>query len=276
MDFGKELAMFADWLETNPLDATAQALWLHLMAIWIKSGSPEWFVVVNQNLIAKLGVTETTFRKHRNILVQKGRIDYRGEEKKKGGRYRIAPFTSTSALIINADSNADRDADSNADSNADRDAEKFLQEERKKERKMDGEIDAHAPAENPWQTMQRIFRETFGRNMTESDYKFVRGYLDDGMEIEVIVFALEDAKNNQAEVPKYLWRTLGAWYTQNVLTVTDYRRLMEQQFASRATQQGSNVIPLPKQGDRQLSASERAKQLIAQKEEENRRKGAAT
>ena len=142
---------------------------------------------------------------------------------------------------------------------------------------MDGEIDAHAPAENPWQTMQRIFRETFGRNMTESDYKFVNGYIADGMEIEVIVFALEDAKNNQAEVPKYLWRTLGAWYTQKVLTVTDYRRHIEQQAASRGAQQGgSNVIPLLKQGDRPLSASERAKQLIAQKEEENRRKGAVT
>ena len=112
--------------------------------------------------------------------------------------------------------------------------------------------------------------------MTESDYKFVNGYLGEGMEVEVIVFALEEAKRNQAEHPKYLWRTLGSWYTQEVLTVTDYRRYMERQAATRPQQQGDKVIPLPKQGERPLTPSERAKMIIAQQEEENRRKGAAT
>jgi len=50
MNYIKELNAFIDWLETNPLDATAQALWFHLMAICNKCGWPEWFAVANLTL----------------------------------------------------------------------------------------------------------------------------------------------------------------------------------------------------------------------------------
>ncbi|WP_171056524.1 DnaD domain protein [Paenibacillus sinopodophylli] len=84
-----EMNAFIDWLETNPLEPTTQTLWFHLMAIANKSGYPEWFTVANPLLQAKVGVTENTLSKHRNYLVQRGRIEYKSMGKQKAGKYRL-------------------------------------------------------------------------------------------------------------------------------------------------------------------------------------------
>ncbi|NNV01933.1 DnaD domain protein [Brevibacillus sp. MCWH] len=101
MNYIRELNAFVDWLETNPLEATAQTLWFHLMAIANKSGWPEWFAVSNLTLQAKLSVTENTLAKHRNTLVQKGRIEYRSQGKQKAGKYRIIPFSAPNLTAKN-------------------------------------------------------------------------------------------------------------------------------------------------------------------------------
>ncbi|SDF35732.1 Helix-turn-helix domain-containing protein [Fontibacillus panacisegetis] len=94
MDYVAELTAFTDWLEINPLEPTTQTLWFHLMAIANKNGCPEWFTVANPLLQAKVGVTENTLIKHRNYLVQKGRIEYKSQGKQKAGKYKIIYFTS--------------------------------------------------------------------------------------------------------------------------------------------------------------------------------------
>lgn len=94
MDYGSELTAFTDWLEINPLEPTTQTLWMHLMIIANKSGCPEWFTVANPLLQAKAGISENTLTKHRNYLVQKGRIEYKSQGKQKAGKYKINFFTS--------------------------------------------------------------------------------------------------------------------------------------------------------------------------------------
>lgn len=87
-----------DWLEINPLEANTQALWFHIMAIANKSGWPEWFTIANLTLMAKVGISENTLNKHRNILIQKGRIEYKNQGKQKAGKYRIISFTSNTEV----------------------------------------------------------------------------------------------------------------------------------------------------------------------------------
>lgn len=98
MNYLREMNAFFDWLETNPLEASTQTLWFHLMAVANKSGWPEWFAVANPLLQAKVGVTENTLTKHRNYLVQKGRIEYKSQGKQHAGRYRLIPFTSNNEV----------------------------------------------------------------------------------------------------------------------------------------------------------------------------------
>lgn len=98
MDFADEMTAFTDWLETNPLEPSAQTLLVHLMVIANKSGYPEWFAVTNPLLQAKVGISENSLTKHRNTLIQKGRIDYKNQGKQQAGKYRLIFFTSNNAV----------------------------------------------------------------------------------------------------------------------------------------------------------------------------------
>lgn len=93
MEFSDEMNAFIDWLETNPLEPSAQTLWMHLLVIANKSGYPEWFAVANPLLQAKVGISEKSLTKHRNTLVQKGLIEYKNQGKQQAGKYRINLLT---------------------------------------------------------------------------------------------------------------------------------------------------------------------------------------
>jgi DnaD/phage-associated family protein len=97
-----EMNAFVNWLEINPLEPTTQTLWFHLMVIANKSGYPEWFTVANSLLQAKVGVTENTLIKHRNYLVQKGRIEYKSMGKQKAGKYRLSSFFTSNNEVNHA------------------------------------------------------------------------------------------------------------------------------------------------------------------------------
>jgi len=77
------------------MESSTQTLWLHLMAIANKSGWPEWFLVKNPTLEARVGFSENSLKKHRNYLIQNGRIEYRNQGKHKAGKYRIISFHTT-------------------------------------------------------------------------------------------------------------------------------------------------------------------------------------
>lgn len=94
LNMSAEVNAYFDWLDTNPQEPTTQTLWFHLIGLANKSGCPEWFTVANPLLQAKVGITENTLIKHRNYLIQSGRIEYKSMGKQKAGRYRIMWFTS--------------------------------------------------------------------------------------------------------------------------------------------------------------------------------------
>ncbi|MBT2634574.1 DnaD domain protein [Bacillus sp. ISL-26] len=91
MNYLKELNGFMTWVETNPLSATTQALWFHLMHINNKTGWREWFTTSNTTLQAKIEVTEATLIKHRKILIDLQRIEYQPQGRK-AGKYKLISF----------------------------------------------------------------------------------------------------------------------------------------------------------------------------------------
>ncbi|KXZ17922.1 DNA-binding protein [Bacillus nakamurai] len=94
MNYLKELNGFMTWIETNPLSATTQALWFHLMHINNKTGWREWFTTSNTTLQAKIEVTEATLIKHRKILIDLKRIEYEPQGRK-AGKYKLISFENT-------------------------------------------------------------------------------------------------------------------------------------------------------------------------------------
>lgn len=93
MNYIAEMTAFTDWLETNPLEPSAQTLWFHLLVISNKSGCPEWFTVANITLMAKVGISEKSLSKHRNALIQKGRLIYKNQGKQQAGKYQLVHLT---------------------------------------------------------------------------------------------------------------------------------------------------------------------------------------
>ncbi|QOS77937.1 DnaD domain protein [Paenibacillus sp. JNUCC31] len=93
MNYIAEMTAFTDWLETNPLEPSAQTLWFHLLVIANKSGCPEWFTVANITLMAKVGISEKSLSKHRNALIQKGRLIYKNQGKQQAGKYQLVHLT---------------------------------------------------------------------------------------------------------------------------------------------------------------------------------------
>lgn len=122
-------------------------------------------------------------------------------------------------------------------------------------------LSADTQVEAPLQTMRREFATLFGYPMIKPHYDIVNGYLDDGMELEVILLALYACKPHKPEYDEYLWRVLGSWFTKGVLTVTDYRRRQEELAAELANQprqkRGSKVVQLPYETDHDKAGKER-------------------
>ncbi|MEC1661008.1 DnaD domain-containing protein [Bacillus mojavensis] len=91
MNYLKEMNGFMNWLETNPLSATTQALWFHLLNINNKAGWREWFTTSNTTLQAKIEISENTLIKHRKMLIDLKRIEYKPQGRK-AGQYRLISF----------------------------------------------------------------------------------------------------------------------------------------------------------------------------------------
>ncbi|EMI14724.1 and phage-associated domain protein [Bacillus stratosphericus LAMA 585] len=97
LNYLKEINGFMRFLETTELKPTTQALWFHLMDINNGCRWKEWFTVSNSRLYSRLGVSENTMDKHREILMKHGRIEYKPKGKA-AGSYRIISLENTASI----------------------------------------------------------------------------------------------------------------------------------------------------------------------------------
>ncbi len=92
MNYIVEINAFNDWLLSNPLPTGAIALWHALAAINNKAGWAEEFTVANLVLQSMTGLSRQGLDKARNILVQKGLIEYKKGTSNKAGKYKMIWF----------------------------------------------------------------------------------------------------------------------------------------------------------------------------------------
>lgn len=188
MNYIKEMNAFFDWLETNPLEASTQTLWFHLMAVANKSGWPEWFAVANPLLQAKVGISENSLTKHRNTLVQKGRIEYRSQGKKQAGKYRLIPFTSNFEVMEGVKCEVIRGVNHEVKGSA------LFKLKETKENETIKSSAAHAIETNERENFYCAYQRTHKRELTPFQVQKLSAYIDnDGMEESVIINAMERA-----------------------------------------------------------------------------------
>ncbi|EUJ27355.1 DnaD domain protein [Listeria cornellensis] len=104
INYLKEINAFHDWLEINPISSTTQSLWFHIMNIANKCSWPSEFTIANPTLQAKLGISRGTLNEHRNILVQKGRIQYKSLGRNKAGVYKLILFYGSNNELVKGSS----------------------------------------------------------------------------------------------------------------------------------------------------------------------------
>ena len=93
MNYISEINNFYDWLETNSMPKSAIALWNALMHINNKAGWIETFEVAISTLELKTGFKRSELFEARNILLQKGRIEWYSRGGNLCASYRIIQFS---------------------------------------------------------------------------------------------------------------------------------------------------------------------------------------
>lgn len=195
MDYMQEMLAFTDWLETNPLDSSAQTLWFHLLIIANKSGSPEWFAVANPLLQAKVGISEKSLSKHRNTLVQKGLIDYKNQGKQQAGKYHLNLLTEQLTVNFTVNRGVKGAVKHTVKGAVKGSAYKDLKDLDLKSSSSASSAggDESLTTEKPetfYQAHERVFGFGFSNPMQAQR---LGSYLDDGMEEAVLIRALERA-----------------------------------------------------------------------------------
>lgn len=94
MNYLKEINAFYDWLLYNSLPTGAIALWHALMSINNKASWADEFTVANLVLQGLTGLSRQGLDKARNILIQKGLIQYKKGVSNQAGKYRLISLDS--------------------------------------------------------------------------------------------------------------------------------------------------------------------------------------
>lgn len=264
MNYIKEMNAFYDWLETRPLSTSAIVLWHALMHINNKTGWTDNFAVAVSVLCVKTGLSERSVFNARNELETKGYIRYQSRKGSKSAIYQLIRLSA-----IDADNHADNNAHNFADNdlsaiNADNvsvsvsdNISDNVSALNKLVSKKEGRIDTRArvtlslPGE--WETLRQDFEQTFRLSMKASHYEMVNSYLEEGMQIELILLALEDARNNEASYPRYLWRILDSWSVKGIKTISDYRRHIQENLN---TSGGNDKPPESKPGAKKFQRTQ--------------------
>lgn len=94
MNYIKEINSFYDWLLYNTLPTGAIALWHALMSINNKAGWADEFTVANLVLQGLTGLSRQGLDKARNVLIQKGLVQYKKGTSNQAGKYKMIKFDS--------------------------------------------------------------------------------------------------------------------------------------------------------------------------------------
>lgn len=92
INFLRESKAFNDSIEDNDLAAGQIALWYALFHQDNKRNWAEWFPLKNSQLISHTGLSISGIHKARNILKQKGYIDFQPQGRNKKTLYRLTPL----------------------------------------------------------------------------------------------------------------------------------------------------------------------------------------
>ncbi|MGB9866737.1 MAG: DnaD domain-containing protein [Bacillota bacterium] len=231
MNYIRELNAFVDWLETNPLDPTTQALWFHLMAIANKCGWPEWFAVANLTLQAKLGgIDKATLAKHRNILSQKGLIEYKSRGTREPGLYKLHSVIEKLNQYVNQQPGLDEkiprtvnrsvnQSVTNPTTNPGDIKDKLNETKPKTAAGGSSSATSEQDIEQAYQRVVQFCHTNVCAMLSPLQYEMIRSWLtDDGLECDLVLYAFEKAVMANKRRFDYVRGIIRNWLANGIRT----------------------------------------------------------
>ena len=233
MNYIREINAFMDWLEINPLEATTQALWFHIMAIANKSGWPEWFTIANLTLMARVNISENTLIKHRNILIQKGRILYKNQGKQKAGKYKLIPFTSKNEVNHSVKDSVTSNIEVNREVNREVNPSVLY---KLNETKLIDDIDN---PQTPFQETVELFKKA-GMGEINQTIAEVLGEIANNYPLELIQEAFKRAGIKNATSIRYVEKILISWERKGIKSLAQLEVYENNRRGNYGTSKGDN------------------------------------
>ncbi|WP_407267722.1 DnaD domain-containing protein [Radiobacillus sp. PE A8.2] len=209
MNYIKEINAFYHQIEINPLSLPASNLWHALMHMNNKTCWQETFTVAQSVLCYKANLTESTFKRARTELVEKGYITF---ESQRGRQAPIYQMTSLYAMMDHsADDNSDYNMDDKVNRNLDHKPDPLIKQKDIEKEKKIPTTDAHA-----------FYRDNYGeiRAYMQNELSNRIAKLGDDMVVEAMKRALDQGKEHWGYV-KYILET---WLHQGITTVEAARQ----------------------------------------------------
>ena len=237
MEYRKELLAFRDFVLTNKLSAGQIALWYALFAMKDISGRDEWFTAPYPMLIQMSGLSRQGIIKARNVLQQKGLIEFKSD-KTRATMYKITVFSGD---MQNSIQNSIQDSIQVGiqEQREETEKEKCAKEKEKEEKLYNNINNMRACEENSLSSEglvdvcetpgagQMTAEECYEQNIgiiTPANLEAIDGLRNFGMPDDVICEAIKDAALNNKRSWRYVERILIDKLKRNIKTLEAYRR----------------------------------------------------
>lgn len=237
MNYIRLINAFYDRLETNPLNASAIALWHALVHVNNRAGWLDEFSVAVSVLCVKAGISERTISNARNDLKQKGYIDFKSRRGNRSATYKLYDLSANFAgnhcperplSAINAGNLSDNRSDNRSDNLSDNRSALLKLNKTKL-----NETNTSAADVIPHVKFFDTYFVCFGRQPNALQIDEINNFIDkDGLPDEVICEAFKKAAENGAKY-NYARAILVDWAKKGIKSLDDVVKEQEKHQKKR-------------------------------------------
>jgi hypothetical protein len=119
MSYISRINAYWNWMKVNDLTSNAGHLYLAILDCANTTGWKPEFNAPNSTLMAMAKLDRNTLNKSRNILIQKGLIEYKAGSRNNAGTYKLIPLIGYANPYTNQDTNQHTNSDTNQVANQD-------------------------------------------------------------------------------------------------------------------------------------------------------------
>lgn len=235
MNYLVQIKAFYDRLEVEPLKSSEIALWYSLMSINNKTAWSETFTVASSVLCQKSGIKEANFYKARNLLQQKGYIDWKSRTGNQAAIYHL-PKLYEQLPTNSIDNHTDNWGDSSRDTSIGS-SRALTKLNKTKQKDVDDDVVARSNVFDKWTALWG-----FPNAIALPE---LNGWLEQ-LSPDIIDYAIQIAGEHDVQsrgALKYLRAVIDGWQQRNITTLEQAKKAAEEHDQRMANGRRSNTKP---------------------------------